>query len=74
MDPDLIFAIGVLLAVFSVPSIISALSEGRAPRVSAVMIIGGGSLIVWALRERPDAYSFWEIPDVFIRVIATYVL
>lgn len=31
MDPDLIFVIGLVLAVFSVPSIMSAFSEGRAP-------------------------------------------
>ena len=47
MDPDLAMVIGMILAVFSVPSIISAFSEGRAPRVAAFTIIAGGALMVF---------------------------
>lgn len=32
MDPDLAMAIGVVLGVFTVPSIMSAISDGRATR------------------------------------------
>ncbi len=73
MDPDLLFIIGLILAVFSVPSILSAFSEGRAPRVAAITIVIAGALVVWAIKENPDGYSFKEIPDTFVRVVARYL-
>ena len=41
MDTDLILVIGLALAVLSIPSVVSAFSDGRAPRASAWRIAGG---------------------------------
>lgn len=73
MDPDLIFIIGLVLGVFSIPSILSAFSEGHAPRVAAFTIIAGGAMVVWAVQEQPGGYSINDIPNVFVEVIARYL-
>ena len=73
MNPDLAMVIGIVLAVLSVPSILSAWSEGRAPRVAAVTAIASGALIVWAIQTSPVGYTFLELPEVFVRVVARYL-
>ncbi|MGK7651097.1 MULTISPECIES: hypothetical protein [unclassified Roseovarius] len=73
MDPDLIFVIGLVLGVFSIPSILSALSDGHAPRVAAVTIIASAVMIFWAVSNNPGGYEFNEIPDVFVQVVARYL-
>jgi hypothetical protein len=73
MDPDLAFIIGIFLAVFSIPSIMSALSDGRSPRVAAVMIVAGGALVVWAIRNNPNGYRFSDIADTLLRVVGKYL-
>ncbi|WP_297770029.1 hypothetical protein [uncultured Roseovarius sp.] len=73
MDPDLAMAIGMVLGVFSIPSILSAFSESRAPRVAALTLIAAGGLIVWAISNKPGGYSFSELPEVLVRVIARYI-
>jgi len=73
MDPDLIFIIGLVLGIFSIPSILSALSEGHAPRVAAFTVIASGAMVVWAIQAKPGGYSFNEIPHVFVEVVARYL-
>lgn len=73
MDPDLIFIIGIVLGVFSIPAILSALSDGHAPRMAAVTIIVAGGMILYAIQNSPGGYSFSEIPNVFIELIARYL-
>lgn len=73
MDPDLILIIGIVLGVFSIPSIMSAISEGRAPRVAAFTIIAAGAMIVWAIQNYPGGYAINEIPNVFVKVVARYL-
>lgn len=70
MDSDLALVMGCLLAVLSVPSILSAVSDQRAPRASALTVLIAGGLILYALRENPGRYSFAELPDVFVAVAA----
>ena len=73
LDSDLLLVIGMVIAFFSVPSIMSALSENRAPRVAAVLLILGGSLAVYAISSKPGGYTVSEIPNVFVRVVGRYV-
>jgi len=73
MDPDLIFVIGLVLGAFSIPSMLSAYSEGRAPRVSALVIVLAGGMIVWAFNTKPGGYDFANIPDTFMNVVARYL-
>lgn len=73
MDTDLILVVGVILGVFSVPSILSAISEGRAPRVAAFTIIASGALILYAINKHPGGYALNDVPGAFVRVVATFV-
>ena len=73
MDPDLAMAIGMVLGVFSLPAVLSAVSDRRAPRVAMFTILGAGGLILWALSNKPGGYSFSELPKLLIEVIARYI-
>ena len=43
MDSDLALVIGLVLAALTIPSILSAVSDKRAPRASAItVLIAGG--------------------------------
>ena len=73
MDPDLMFVIGLVILVFSVPPIMGALSDGRAPRAASLMVLIGGGLLVTAIGQKPGGYALAEIPDVFISVVGRYL-
>ena len=73
MDSDLLLIVGIVLAILSVPAILSAFSEGRAPRVATFTAIAAGCLIVWAIQTHPGGYSVEEIPEVFVRVVARFL-
>ena len=70
MDPDIIFTAGFVLCVLSIPAIVSAILDGRAPRVAAITVLTGALMISFAIIEQPTAYTFDALPDVFVRVAA----
>jgi hypothetical protein len=72
-DPDICVAVGVILLVLSVPSVISAIIDKRAPRVAAITMVIAGSLIVYAVQTNPGVYSLKEVPNVFIRIAAMII-
>lgn len=72
-DPDICMAVGVVLAVLSVPSMLSAFIDRRAPRVATFTVIVAGCLMVYAVQSKPGVYSIQEIPNVFIRVAARVI-
>ena len=69
MDSDLFLVIGIVMAAFAIPSLLSAFSEGRAPRVGSIMVLIASGLIVVALLNRPSGYRLDEVPGAFVRVI-----
>ncbi len=73
MDTDVVLVVGVILGVFSVPSILSAISEGRAPRIAAFTIISSGALILYAINNHPEGYTLQDIPGAFVRVVAKFI-
>ena len=72
MDPDLFLVIGIVIAVLTIPSLVSAFIEGRTPRAGAVLILIAGTLIVLALNGNPGGYALREIPDAFYRVASRF--
>jgi hypothetical protein len=42
MDTDLALTVGIVLLVLSVPSLLAAWVESRAPRMGAIMAVGAG--------------------------------
>ncbi|MGM0661138.1 MAG: hypothetical protein ACQEUH_08180 [Pseudomonadota bacterium] len=73
MDADLALSIGMVLAVVSLPSLLSAFSEARAPRLAALMIIVASGSMIWAATTKPGGYSLGDLPYVLISVIARYI-
>lgn len=73
MDPDLLFVVGCVVGVLTIPALLSAFSEGRPPRVAAIMVLIAGTLIVVAVTQRPGGYMMADIPDAFLRVISRYL-
>ena len=71
MDSDLLLVVGVILSAVSIPSIVGALADGRAPRMALVTVLVGGTCIVVAIRG--NSYTISEIPDAFVRVIGRYL-
>ncbi len=65
---DLYLVIGILIAGFSIPSMLGALVDRRSPRLAAVLIVIGGALILLALSQQ--SYAWPDIPEAFIRVLA----
>jgi len=73
MDHDLALVVGLVVAVFSVPAVISAFSERRAPRVAAIAVIVGSGLFAWAITQKPGGYTIPEIPNTFVKVVARFI-
>lgn len=73
MDPDLTLTLGVIVGVLSIPSILSAITDGRAPRASALTILIAGGLILYAAASKPGGYRIEQIPDVLMGVVARFV-
>ncbi|MDO6731529.1 hypothetical protein Q4577_15955 [Marinovum sp. 2_MG-2023] len=73
MDTDLALVIGSFIAILAVPSIISALSDGRAPRAAAIAVLVGGGLIVFAITGNPGGYTVDQLPEVFYRVVGRFI-
>jgi formate-dependent nitrite reductase membrane component NrfD len=70
MDTDLVLTIGIVLAVMSVPSLLAAWAESRAPRIGLVLAVAAIGMIVTALMTRPGGYSLSEVPTVMLGVVS----
>tara|TARA_R100001369_G_scaffold60736_1_gene87514 strand:+ start:404 stop:628 length:225 start_codon:yes stop_codon:yes gene_type:complete len=73
VDNDLVLVVGITLAVLSIPSILSAISDRRAPRASAITVLIAGGLILFAVQGKPGGYSLEQMPDVVMNLIARYM-
>ncbi|MEM8536449.1 MAG: hypothetical protein AAGF56_01170 [Pseudomonadota bacterium] len=72
MDFDLIFVLGVCVAMFAIPSFVSAYSDRRWPKAAIVLALIGGLSIAYAAQENPGAYSVATLPDVVVAVLGRY--
>lgn len=73
MDADLVLTIGLVLLVLSVPSLLSAWAESRAPRMGAIMAITALGMILSALWFNPGGYAFNQVPGVVVGVVSRYL-
>jgi len=73
MSFDLPFVVGLILAAFSIPAIVNAISDKRWPKGSLLALIIGVGLVVYVVREEPEEYSLDTVDDVFVRVVAEYI-
>ena len=73
MDSDLALVIGIVVTILALPAIISAVSDGRAPRAAAIAVLVGGGLIVFAVTSHPGGYRMDDLPEVLYRVVDRFV-
>jgi hypothetical protein len=73
MESDLALVAGIVIAGFSIPSMLSALTDRRAPRASAVTVLIAGGLIIYGIRTHPGGYSLQDVPAAFVRVVAQFL-
>ncbi len=73
MTPDISLALGLLIFVFTIPAIFSAVVDGRVPRAPALMAAIGGVFITWAILQKPGGYTLEEIPQVLMGVLAQLI-
>lgn len=62
---------GCVLAVLSVVSALSAIIEGRRPRVASIVVVISGGLILGAATIAPDGLQFSDVPQAFVSIIAS---
>lgn len=73
MTNDIFLVIGVVVLVLTIPSILSAILDGHAPRTAAISLLVGGGLVFTAVSRQPGGYTIEQVPDVFLRVIGYVV-
>ncbi|WP_323768893.1 hypothetical protein [Marinovum sp.] len=73
MDSDLALIVGIALLILAIPSFLSAFSEGRTPRVAALVVVLAGGLMVFAFASRPGGYRLDEVPEVFYAVVGRFL-
>ncbi len=69
MTNDTYLVIGIIVFALAIPSVVSALSERRAPRIASIMVLVGGGLIALAVTQQPGGYTLEDVPGAFARVI-----
>lgn len=65
--------VGLVVGVFSIPSIMGAFADGRVPRAAAIAILVAGGLVVLAIDGKPGGYTLDAVPDVFVSVVSRYI-
>lgn len=73
MTLDLLLAVGIVIAGFSIPAIVSAFSDNRPPRAAALLVLLGGGMVAWALASKPGGYTLDEIPDIFMKAVRYFI-
>lgn len=73
MSPDLMLTMGLIAALLCLPSILSALSDRRAPRASAVTILIAGAMVLYATTQKPGGYQVDQIPGIMSRTLAQFL-
>lgn len=73
MDPDLFLVIGLIVGALAIPSLLSAVSDSRAPRTGAILVLISGVLVVLAVQNKGGSYTIEGIPHVFSSVIERYI-
>lgn len=69
MEFDFIFVLGLLIAVFAVPSFARAYADKVRPSQAVLIALIGGGMMYYATVMNPGAYGFSTIDDVVLRVI-----
>ena len=73
MDADIALVLGLVIAILTIPSVLSAFLDDRPPRASAITILIAGALILYAIMTRPGGIPIAQVPDIVMTVIARFL-
>ncbi|MEM8728518.1 MAG: hypothetical protein AAGF79_01270 [Pseudomonadota bacterium] len=73
MDPDLSLVIGILLAGLAIPGCLASLVDRQIPKLPILLAAGGAFLIYRAITLKPGGYTWPDVPNAFIDVIARVI-
>ncbi|SFS21874.1 hypothetical protein [Yoonia litorea] len=73
MDLDLIFVIALLVGVFALPLIVSALSDKRWPVNGVVMLVIAGVAIAYTVQEDASRYTVENADTIVVEVLGRYI-
>ena len=65
---DLIFVLGFLAVLISIPSLLNGWTEGSLPRFGTLMALGGVVMVGVAMNRHPGGYGFADVIPAFGRV------
>lgn len=70
MDADTYLVLGVVFGALALPSLLSAFSESRPPRLALILAVISGVMMVMAFSTNPMGYTLEDVPEAFVRVFA----
>ena len=70
MSSDLLLVLGTAIGALSLVATLTALIEGRRPRVASIVVMISGGLSVLGTMTAPDGFQLVDVPNAYIRVIA----
>ncbi|MES2665325.1 MAG: hypothetical protein V4712_04445 [Pseudomonadota bacterium] len=73
VDPDLFLTIGVVLGVLTIPSLLSAWTDGRTPRLGAIMVFVAVIMVAVAANNKPTGYQISDVPTIMLNVVGRYL-
>jgi hypothetical protein len=73
VDPDLFLTIGVVLGVLTIPSLLSAWTDGRTPRFGAIMVFVAVIMVAVAANNKPTGYQISDVPTIMLNVVSRYI-
>ncbi len=73
VDPDLFLTIGIILGVLTIPSLLSAWTDGRVPRLGAIMVFAAVIMVAVAAKNKPTGYKISDVPTIMMNVAGRYI-
>jgi hypothetical protein len=70
MSTDIALVVGTITGALALVAVLTALIEGRRPRVAALVVVMSGGLILWGAGASADGFQWDDVPNAFVRVIA----
>ncbi len=70
MTTDYLITIGALIGVFSIPAMLAGYADQRRPTKAMAAFILAAAILATGWILDPARYSFAEVPNVVVRVIA----
>jgi len=69
MSFEVALVVGSILAVLSGVSVLTAMIDGRKPRVASVVVVIAGGLLLWSAAIAPDGLQISDLPRAYFTVI-----